>query len=140
MHISSKLKSNQPRYSLCDIICGIILLALVIDYVFMFNRIFIMQVQSKSYCCCNTHITYNNFSVEETGYEQLTHNAFCLTAEDMRIGFQMLVKKILKPYNNIIPCGIKNVDITNLTNISNKNYGIINEIIIKNFKILFDQS
>jgi len=62
-----------------------------------------MQVQSKSYCCCNTHITYNNFSVEETGYEQLTHNAFCLTAEDMRIGFQMLVKKILKPYNNIIP-------------------------------------
>jgi len=52
-------------------------------------------------------------------------------------GFAINVSNDLDVYNNIVPCGIYNKEITNLCSIKKKNYKYINEIIIKNFLTIF---
>jgi len=47
-------------------------------------------------------------------------------------GFSININNDLKEYKKIIPCGIKNKEVTNLINIKKQNYNNIKEIIIKN--------
>jgi lipoyl(octanoyl) transferase len=48
-------------------------------------------------------------------------------------GFAINVNNDLTKYQNIIPCGIKNKDVTNLKEIKNINYKNLDNIIINNF-------
>ena len=48
-------------------------------------------------------------------------------------GFALNISNDLKKYKKIIPCGIKDKGITSLKNMGIKNYGDINEIIVKKF-------
>ena len=48
-------------------------------------------------------------------------------------GFALNISNDLKKYKKIVPCGIKNKGITSLKNMGIKNYGNINEIIVKKF-------
>ena len=48
-------------------------------------------------------------------------------------GFALNISNDLKKYKKIIPCGIKDKGITSLKNMGIKNYGNINEIIVKKF-------
>ena len=48
-------------------------------------------------------------------------------------GFSLNIENNLNKYKNIIPCGIKNKEITNLKNIKKINYKYIDKKIIKNF-------
>ena len=47
-------------------------------------------------------------------------------------GFSINVSNNLKFYENIIPCGIKDKKVTNLTSIKKKNYTKLDKILIKN--------
>ena len=48
-------------------------------------------------------------------------------------GFAINVKNDLDKYKNIIPCGIKDKDVTNLKEIKSQNYTKLKDIIIMNF-------
>ena len=48
-------------------------------------------------------------------------------------GFALNISNDLKKYKKIVPCGIKDKGITSLKNMGIKNYGNINEIIVKKF-------
>ena len=48
-------------------------------------------------------------------------------------GFSININNDLKKYNSIIPCGIKDKDVTNLKNIHNRNYEGLKNKLIKNF-------
>ena len=48
-------------------------------------------------------------------------------------GFSININNDLKKYNSIIPCGIKDKDVTNLKNIHNQNYKGLKDKLIKNF-------
>ena len=48
-------------------------------------------------------------------------------------GFSININNNLKKYNSIIPCGIKDKDVTNLKNIHNRNYKGLKDKLIKNF-------
>ena len=48
-------------------------------------------------------------------------------------GFSLNIKNDLEPYKKIIPCGISNKKVTNLTKISNVNFDKIDEILINKF-------
>ena len=48
-------------------------------------------------------------------------------------GFAINVDNNLNQYKKIIPCGIKDKGITNLTNIKNKNYSKLKDILIEKF-------
>jgi lipoyl(octanoyl) transferase len=48
-------------------------------------------------------------------------------------GFAINIKNDLTKYNNIIPCGIADRDVTNLKEIKDINYSDLDNIIIKNF-------
>ena len=48
-------------------------------------------------------------------------------------GFSININNDLKKYNSIIPCGIKDKDVTNLKNIHNRNYKGLKDKLIKNF-------
>jgi len=48
-------------------------------------------------------------------------------------GFAINVSNDLKKYNNIVPCGITDKDVTNLKKIFNQNYDNLDETIINNF-------
>ena len=48
-------------------------------------------------------------------------------------GFALNISNDLKKYKKIVPCGIRNKGITSLKNMGIKNYGNINEIIVKKF-------
>ena len=48
-------------------------------------------------------------------------------------GFSINVSNDLSLYESIVPCGIKNKEITNFIEMKIKNYGKIEDIIIKNF-------
>jgi len=48
-------------------------------------------------------------------------------------GFAINVSNDLKKYNNIVPCGITDKDVTNLKKIFNQNYDNLDKIIINNF-------
>jgi len=48
-------------------------------------------------------------------------------------GFSININNDLKKYNSIIPCGIKDKDVTNLKNINNRNYKELKDKLIKNF-------
>ena len=48
-------------------------------------------------------------------------------------GFALNISNDLKKYKKIVPCGIKDKDITSLKNMGIKNYENINEIIAKKF-------
>ena len=50
-------------------------------------------------------------------------------------GFALNIENSLTPYKKIIPCGIKNREVTNLKIIKNQDYNKITEKIIKNFKL-----
>ncbi len=50
-------------------------------------------------------------------------------------GFSLNVDTNLKKYNSIIPCGIKDKGVTNLSEISNQNYKDLGDKIIKNFTL-----
>ena len=50
-------------------------------------------------------------------------------------GFSINIYNDLKKYEKIIPCGIKGKEMTNLANIKNQNYKLINDILIKKFLI-----
>ena len=48
-------------------------------------------------------------------------------------GFAININNNLNQYKKIIPCGIKDKGITNLTNIKNKNYSKLKDILIEKF-------
>ena len=48
-------------------------------------------------------------------------------------GFSININNDLKKYNSIIPCGVKDKDVTNLKNIHNRNYKGLKDKLIKNF-------
>ena len=48
-------------------------------------------------------------------------------------GFAININNKLDVYKKIIPCGIKDKEITNLINIKKQNYNLISNILIKNF-------
>ena len=48
-------------------------------------------------------------------------------------GFAINVSNDLKKYNNIVPCGITDKDVTNLKKIFDQNYDNLDKIIINNF-------
>jgi len=48
-------------------------------------------------------------------------------------GFSININNNLKKYNSIIPCGIKDKDVTNLKKIHNQNYKGLKDKLIKNF-------
>ncbi|MDC3090201.1 lipoyl(octanoyl) transferase LipB [Candidatus Pelagibacter sp.] len=48
-------------------------------------------------------------------------------------GFSININNNLKKYKSIIPCGIKDKDVTNLKNIHNQNYKGLKDKLIKNF-------
>ena len=48
-------------------------------------------------------------------------------------GFSININNDLKKYNSIIPCGIKDKDVTNLKNIHNRSYKGLKDKLIKNF-------
>ena len=48
-------------------------------------------------------------------------------------GFSININNDLKKYNSIIPCGIKDKDVTNLKDIHNQNYKGLKDKLIKNF-------
>ena len=48
-------------------------------------------------------------------------------------GFSININNDLRKYNSIIPCGIKDKDVTNLKNIHNQNYKGLKDKLIKNF-------
>ena len=48
-------------------------------------------------------------------------------------GFSLNISNNLNMYNGIIPCGIKDKEITNMKELGIKNYQKINKIIVKNF-------
>ena len=48
-------------------------------------------------------------------------------------GFSINISNNLNPYKKIIPCGIKNKEITNLKKIKNLTYYNIDKKLIKNF-------
>ena len=48
-------------------------------------------------------------------------------------GFSININNNLKKYKSIIPCGIKDKDVTNLKNIHNRNYKGLKDKLIKNF-------
>ena len=50
-------------------------------------------------------------------------------------GFAINIKNDLTKYNNIIPCGIADRDVTNLKEIKDINYSDLDNIIIKNFML-----
>ncbi len=52
-------------------------------------------------------------------------------------GFTINVSNDLKIYNNINPCGIKNLKLTSLKNLGVKNFGNINQVIIDKFLSIF---
>jgi len=52
-------------------------------------------------------------------------------------GFCINISNDLRVYRNIIPCGIKNKGVTNLSSIKKNNFKKINEIIIKIFLNIF---
>jgi len=54
-------------------------------------------------------------------------------------GFSINVSNELELYKNIVPCGIDNKKITNLSSIKKNNYKYINQKIIKNFLKVFKQ-
>ena len=47
-------------------------------------------------------------------------------------GFSLNINNSLDPYEKIVPCGIKNKGVTNLTSIKKQNYANIEKTIIKN--------
>ena len=47
-------------------------------------------------------------------------------------GFSLNIKNNLKPYNKIIPCGIKDKEVTTLNNIKKQNYSKISNSLEKN--------
>jgi lipoyl(octanoyl) transferase len=48
-------------------------------------------------------------------------------------GFSININNDLRKYNSIIPCGIKDKDVTNLKDIHNQNYKGLKDKLIKNF-------
>jgi len=48
-------------------------------------------------------------------------------------GFSLNIDPDLKNYRNIIPCGIKDKEVSSLKMIKNQNYNDINNLIVKNF-------
>ena len=48
-------------------------------------------------------------------------------------GFSININNDLKKYNSIIPCGIKDKDVTNLIKINNQNYKSLGDKLIENF-------
>ena len=50
-------------------------------------------------------------------------------------GFSININNDLKKYNSIIPCGIKNKGVTNLSEISNQNFEDLDKKLIENFII-----
>ena len=48
-------------------------------------------------------------------------------------GFALNINNDLTKYENIIPCGISDKDVTNLKTINDQNYNILSDIIIENF-------
>tara|TARA_S200000501_G_scaffold221207_1_gene207533 strand:- start:629 stop:1249 length:621 start_codon:yes stop_codon:yes gene_type:complete len=48
-------------------------------------------------------------------------------------GFSININNDLKKYDAIIPCGIKDKGVTNLSKINNQNYENIDDIVVKNF-------
>jgi lipoyl(octanoyl) transferase len=48
-------------------------------------------------------------------------------------GFSININNNLKKYDSIVPCGIKDKDVTNLKNIHNQNYKGLKDKLIKNF-------
>ena len=48
-------------------------------------------------------------------------------------GFSININNDLKRYNSIIPCGIKDKDVTNLQKINNQNYKSLKDKLIENF-------
>ena len=48
-------------------------------------------------------------------------------------GFSININNDLRKYNSIIPCGIKDKDVTNLNDIHNRNYKGLKDKLIKNF-------
>ena len=48
-------------------------------------------------------------------------------------GFSININNDLRKYNSIIPCGIKDKDVTNLKDIHNRNYKGLKDKLIKNF-------
>ena len=48
-------------------------------------------------------------------------------------GFSINISNDIKKYNKIIPCGIKDKNVTNLNSIKKQNYIKIKDILIKNF-------
>tara|TARA_B100001123_G_C15284000_1_gene1014992 strand:- start:1359 stop:1979 length:621 start_codon:yes stop_codon:yes gene_type:complete len=50
-------------------------------------------------------------------------------------GFSINISNDIKKYNKIIPCGIKDKNVTNLNSIKKQNYIKIKDILIKNFLI-----
>ena len=55
-------------------------------------------------------------------------------------GFSINIDNDLNVYNNIIPCGLYNKEITNLNLIKKKNYNNIGKIIEKNFLKVFRET
>ena len=47
-------------------------------------------------------------------------------------GFAININNNLKKYDAIVPCGIKNKGVTNLTEIKKQNYKDISDLLIKN--------
>ena len=48
-------------------------------------------------------------------------------------GFAINVNTNLAKYQNIIPCGISDKDVTSLKNINNQNYNMLGDVIVDNF-------
>ena len=53
-------------------------------------------------------------------------------------GFSINISNDIKKYNKIIPCGIKDKNVTNLNSIKKQNYIKIKDILIKNFLIYIE--
>ena len=48
-------------------------------------------------------------------------------------GFAININNDLSKYQNIIPCGISDKDMTNLKSINDQNYNILSDVIVENF-------
>jgi len=48
-------------------------------------------------------------------------------------GFAINISNDLTKYQNIIPCGISDKDVTNLKSINNQNYNTLSDVIVENF-------
>ena len=69
---------NKARYSLGEVVSGILFSAVVILVFSVFCDIFIHGKTYNNYCCCNLEAIDDPFNVSDHESKTDTHNSFCI--------------------------------------------------------------